>query len=379
MLKYRGVIVSIIAICLLLCGCSSSTEEFHLEGADPTAPIISDGGIAIGQGQHIYYLNGDNYVRRDGLRLHAFRGAICRMNSDGTDKGVLCNDDVSIFNLEGDTIWYVAWDNNVSRVYSIKTDGSGRRKLADIDSTYDGGGYGFSKDHIYYTYNGMLYRIDRDGANKLQLSFGRVCNVYSDENGVYYTDYEDQDYGGVYFIKHGSDVAKQITKEPSYVLGGIGGKVYYYRFENGFCYSYDFLSDSSESVAHLGYEEYCFTEHGKIYASYLSDDKEHGIFSIDLNSGVKELLCQDRTERMLYHQGYVYYINDSALYSLYRVNVLTKEKEQVVDNMVSSVDLLDIVGDWLYYFNDDDESRIYRVNLNTLKSHCIEYENLSLG
>ena len=378
-MKLRSVIIGVTVICLLLCGCSSSTTEFFLEGANPDAPVVSDGGIAIGQGEHIYYLNGDNYVRKDGMRLHSFRGAICRMNSNGTDKAVLCNDDVSIFNLEGDRIWYVAWDNNVSRVYTIKTDGSGRRKLADIDSTFDGGGYGLSKNYIYYTYNGMLYRMDRDGSGKLQLTFERICNLYCDQNGVYYTDYKNQDYGRVYFIKHGLDEAQEITSEPSYVLGGIGDKVYYYRFENGFCYCYDYASGTTESVTHLGYEDYCFAQDGKIYASYLSEDKDQGIFAIDVNTGTRERLCDDRAERMLYHDGYVYYINDSALYSLDRVSVLTKEVEQVVDNMVSSVDLLDIVGDWLYYFNDDDESRIYRVNIKTLKGHCIEYENLSLG
>jgi len=374
----RGIIAVLMA-CLLLIGCSDGSADFRLEGADPEAPVISDGGRAIAQGGHVYYLNGDNYVRKDKLRLHPYRGAICRMDSDGSNKAVLCNDDVSIFNLEGDTIWYVAWDNNVSRVYTIKTDGSGRRKLADIDSTFDGGGYGFSKNYIYYTYNGALYRMDRDGANKLKLTENRICNLLCCDSGVYFTDYNSGQYGALMHVRHGATVAETVTEESSYALGAVGNAVYYYRFENGFCYSYDAVSGTSASVTHLGYEDYCFTDRGKIYASYISEEKEQGIFSIDIASGTREMLCDHRAERMLYHDGFVYYINDSALYSLWRVNVDTKETEQVADNMISSIDLLDIVGDWLYYFNDDDESRIYRVNINTLRSFCIEYEDMSIG
>lgn len=366
-------------LCTFLCGCDSPVT-YSLEGGQPDAPVISDGGIAIAQGGHIYYLNGDNYVRNTNQRLHGYRGAICRMNADGTDRQILCDDDVSRFNLKGDTVWYVAYKNGISTVYKIKTDGSGKTKLADIDNIHNGGYYAYTDRLIYFTHNGCLYTMDKNGKGRTQITKSAICNLVAGDDGVYYTDYANQNYGAIYYVGNGDNEPKQISNESGYALDFTDGVLYYQLYSNGFCYAFDQKTGSSVSVAHLGYEDYCFSpQTGYIFASYLSDDKDAGIFRIDPSTGTRKLICSDRAERMLYCDGYVYYINDSALYSLYRVSVEGEDRQCLTDTMTSSSALLDIVGDWLYYFNDDDESRIYRINIKTLKSHCIELESIEKG
>ncbi len=367
-------------IVCILSGCSEQAATYHLDGAQPDAPVLSDGGIAIKQGDHVYYLNGDNYVRKDGLRLHSLRGAICRMNADGTDMQILCDDDVSLFNLKGDTIWYAASKNNSSAIYKIKTDGSGKTKLCDMDYLYNGGQYAYTNGGIYYTKSGLLYLLDANGNSK-KLTDSRICNLTAGETCVYYTDYANDKYGAVYMLKNGWDTPQKISTEAGYAISCVKDKVYFQLYSNGICYLFDPDSNTTASVAHLGYEDYAFDRHtGYIYASYLSDDKDEGIFKIDpKNESGRIRICTDRAERMLVSGDYVYYINDSALYSLFRVKTDGTERRQITQSMTSSAVLLDIVDNWLYYFNDSDESRIYRINLDTLNYHCIEYENISQG
>ena len=361
-------------LCVFLCACDAPVT-YSLQGGQPNEPVISDGGIAIAQGEHVYYLNGDNYVRNSNQRLHGYRGAICRMNADG-NRQILCDDDVSIFNLKGDTVWYVAYKSGVSTVYKINIDGSGKTKLTDMDDVHNGGCYAFTGQTIYFTVNGCLYAMDASGKGRRQITKSRICSLIAGDDGVYYTDYANQSYGAIYYVGNGDDEPKQISSESGYALDFTGSVLYYQLYSNGFCYAFDKNTGKTVSVAHLGYEDYCFSSQTEyIFASFLSEDKDAGIFRIDPSTGTRKLICSDRAERMLYHDGYVYYINDSALYSPYRVSADGQDRQCLTDTMTSSAALLDIVGDWLYYFNDDDESRIYRINLKTLKHHCIELES----
>ena len=215
----RIISVTVLSLMLLLCGCNQgSGREYSLSGAQPDAPVISDGGRAIQQGDHIYYLNGDNYVRNQDLRLHPFRGAICRMNVDGSDRQILCDDDVSVFNLRGDTVWYVAYKNKSSHLYSIKTDGSNKRLLSVIDNIFDGGYYAYSSKCLYYTFGGCLYRMSLDGSGKQKLTDYRVCNLMADDSCLYFTKYQNQEYGNVCRLFHDSAEPEDISRSSGYAV-----------------------------------------------------------------------------------------------------------------------------------------------------------------
>lgn len=373
--KAKAILAALLCV-FILPGCSGY-KQYSLEGGQPEAPVESDGGRAIVQGDWVYYLNGDNYLREENIRLHYYRGAICRMKRDGTERAVLCNDDVSVFNIKGDTIWYVAWENGKSVICSIGIDGSGRKKLRETDSIFSGGGYEFTQEYIYYVKDGCLKRMDHDGKNDVQLTKERVCNIIASGDYIYYTDYANEEYGQVFRIKHGQSEAETVTRLPGYVVGQSGGTVYYYLFSTGYCYAFDEQSASASSVAHLGYEEYCFApETGYIFASYVSDTEGGGLYRLDLQSGTRKKLCDDRAERIAYYNGFLYYINDSALFSLYRIRIDGTDRECIRNEMISNLDALDIADDWLYYFSDDDEGRIYRINLTTLRAQCVEYEDI---
>ena len=69
------------ACAVLLCavmflGCSETKEEYTglsspLNDAQPDAPVVSDGGLAVKQGQWIYYINGDKYENNS--KIYTFR------------------------------------------------------------------------------------------------------------------------------------------------------------------------------------------------------------------------------------------------------------------------------------------------------------------
>ena len=69
-------IFSLAAACvlMLLSGCASQPEP--LAGAQPDAEVVSNGLWAARQGDWIYYINGDNYVRDEGVRIHKYLSLI---------------------------------------------------------------------------------------------------------------------------------------------------------------------------------------------------------------------------------------------------------------------------------------------------------------
>lgn len=372
LIRKKAVCALAVVLCLFA-GCAG-VKQHRLQGAQPDAPVESQGGTAVIQGDWVYYLNGDNYMRGEGLRLHQYRGAICRMRRDGTQRELLCEDEVSLFYISAGIIRYAAREGSSYALYCINTDGTGRRRLCGIDNIYSGGGCEFTQEAVYYIRGGCLYK--REDEKETRLTQSRVCNIKAAGDYIYYTAYDNEEYGSVCRIAKDDTEPETVSRDSGYVVGASGGRVYYYLFSSGNCYVYE--NGSSSSVAHLGYDEYCFSEETDyIFASYVNDTDGGGVYRIDTASGTRKLLAPDRAERMVYYDGWLYYINDSQLFSLWRVSPDGEKRECVCSDMISSAQPPDIADGYLYYFNDDDESRIYRLSLADFKSTCVEYEFLA--
>ena len=156
--------------------------------------------------------------------------------------------------------------------------------------------------------------------------------------------------------------------------------VYYYLLDSGYCYAMDEHTLQSWSIAHSGYQEYLFIEELGIALCSFTDDENSGIYSIPLQGGERQKIADDKAGRMLYYNGYVYYINMSDLYALYRMKPDGSEREAMTNDMISDLDDLDPVAGWIYYFSETDDGRIYRINTEDFYTECIEYEGIgSIG
>ena len=366
---------ALLLLALLLCGCASRTI---LPDAQPEAPVESNGGWACQQGDWVYYINGDNFTRNIGERYHAQRGALCRMRTDGSRKDVLCGDDVCVFHLAGAYVYYVAYESeSTSGLYRIKTDATGKTRLASMDNLYAGGSYEFCGDFVYFTRGGYLIRRSLAAGTETQVTAFPVCNLRANDRFVYFTQGSTEEIGVLGRAAHDSAEPELLTKTAGYVLAVFNGEAYYYLFANGYCYHFSEETQTSEAVVFGAYTEFCIVpELGVIAASDNSDEGDGGLFLLPASGGGKTRLTDDKARRIAYHNGYFYYINDTDLYSLYRVRPDGTDRERLRSEMISDLDDLDFVGDWLYYFSEDDDGRIYRINVETGYCHCIEYQEI---
>lgn len=363
--------LAVILAVFILSGCSAGPAP--LSGAQPEAEIISDGLWAARQGDWIYYINGDNYVRDQGVRIHDYRGALCRMKQDRSEQDVVIEQDVSLFNIDGKYIWYVAYENGKSLLCRIKSDRTDKKEILAFDSIYGGGGYVHMKDIIYYVKDGKLYRLNKASLRSEKISSHDVFNLRADANYAYYTRNINDEAGELYRVGHDQTEPVQLTMTPAFLLETGRDCAYYYAMGTGYCYRYDEIQDKAEAIAMGGYDEFLFVpEENFTVGSYLIN--EQGMYVIPSNGGERIKISDDSAERMVYHNGYIYYINLSEMYELYRIRPDGTDRESICPDAISELDVPDLLDNYLYYFSDSDEGRIYRINLDTLKYECIEYE-----
>ena len=378
-------IIALFLLCsLLFCGCKKEYSGLSepLLGAEPDAQIISNGGLATQQGQWIYYLNGDNFTRHEGERFSTYAGALLRMKEDGSEKAVVLDKDVSLFNVKGDRIYVCVYEKGRSVIASLKVDGTDYRELKAIDDIYYGGAYGFTGEYLYYTKDFMLYRMDVDGKNEIQLTKFPIYNLRVGEDYIYFTREVDENIGNLYKIVNGEDSFIEITKSAAYVLHVEGDLAFYYVLDNGNVYRYNAKDGTSEPVVFGGYTDYLFAENENFYAisSTIEDEEEsfNGIYTVPAGGGKKKQVSSNSGRCMAYYNGYIYYVNVTSLNQLYRCSLDGLTDECLSEEFVYDYDTLDIVGNYIYFLSDSDYDRIYRLNMDSCHVECIEYDDISV-
>ena len=385
----KKLFLSLVAVLVAGIFCSCSAGEYKglekpLSGAMPEENTVSDGGLAARQGDWIYYINGDNFMRHENERFHEYAGALCRMRADGTEKDVVVDRDVSVFNIKGETIYLCVYDKGSSYISTANIDGSGYRVLKRIDDIYYGGCYGYTGDGIYFTEDFKLYCMDRDGTNIRRITDFAVYNLRTGPEYTYFTRELDGKIGNVYKVENGKNEYTEVTAGAAYVLKIDREYMYYYMLGNGNVYRYDQKTFSAEAVIYGGYTEYVFPESEDFYGvSYgVSEEEEEseetGIFVIPSGGGQKLQISKNCGSCMAYYDGYIYYINDSKLNYLYRAAIDGSSDECVMEDYIYDIDTLDVVDQWLYFFSAGDSDRVYRLNMEDLYIECVELEDIAI-
>jgi hypothetical protein len=218
--------------------------------------------------------------------------ALYRIDSDGKFKK-LCNDRVSDISLYEGWIFYINQDDS-GKVYKIRTDGTGRMKVADYSSHC----LVLENKTIFLMNETEFYRMDVSGTDVRLLAKDDVLSYFIlEKDWIYYKSYNLKDGARLYRMKtDGSSRSPVFDAKP----GGfrLSGKDYFLQY----------------SIA------------------------------------VQEI----------YSEGYIYFINESDSYRLYRSTMDGTSVEKLSDDRVSGWDI-EIAGGWIYYRNENDSNKYYRV------------------
>jgi hypothetical protein len=145
--RLRLVVIVASTAIVLLVGRALFFSNGGSENSGNSVGNIVNGGLFAMQGNRVYYSSNN---------------AIYSMKADGTDRRKLCDEFALYINVLGSRIFY----SGTGGIYSMKTNGAGKRKLCDDWAFY----ISVVGDRIYYSgLNEGIYSMKTDGTDKQEL------------------------------------------------------------------------------------------------------------------------------------------------------------------------------------------------------------------
>ena len=204
-------------VLLLSVGCSGKT----LNVGQPDGTIVSNNGMAVQQGDYVYFINGGMPETLGGALKEDNRSVIYRMKSDGSDLQAVPTNKAFSLHIFEDRIFYLTPTNEAVQLRSVRLDGTNDKKLLTLydkdfveygengvavgtqsqiiyleyasgkKHTYHTGltsGIKISDHYIYYYYSGTAgtKRIEIDGGHIETISENNGPFLYADDTDVYF-------------------------------------------------------------------------------------------------------------------------------------------------------------------------------------------------
>ena len=149
---------------------------------------------------------------------------IYKMRTDGTEKIKLSDERCSIFQVEGDWIYYSA----NAMIFKMKTDGSENTKLLDNESNQ------FIVDGSFIYYNNTsdgrrIYRIDTSGAGKTKITEDSSGSFNISDGYIYFSDLADLKALSKVNINGGNKT--RIDRDAAYYIAIFDDMIYYFIFD----------------------------------------------------------------------------------------------------------------------------------------------------
>ena len=260
---------------------------------------IVNGGLVAIQGEWIYYVNDEDY------------GTVYTMRIDGSDRRKLSNDlfSGSINILDGKL--YYSYDyyeiNDGSGINSINFDGSDIHILCN---DYDVGYINVIDNYIYYfgrswDYSDGIFAISIDGTERRKLSDDTARYITVINDWIYYSN-ENDDWKIYALNIDGSDKQK-LNNDHSIYINIIDDWIYY-------------INESDE---------------GRIYVIRADGSERHKVNN-------------DKASSLNVTNNRIYYVNVDDGYKIYSMNPDGSDRRKLNDDMSSNIN---IIGDWIFYKN----------------------------
>jgi hypothetical protein len=227
--KVFVIIAMVLMVCLVLVGCESY-KNAKFEKGDTSAPVLSNGGSVVLQGDYVYFINGySDYLKTATANWfgNVKKGAIMRIKAGETDmskaevivpKSVMSAAKQTGFSIYGDYIYYVSPSADEDRSGNVLTDnlqflrtgldGQNTAVLLEIENgtstayKYAPNGLYYVKDsNLYFKAFAKKYNKKKDGtliAEGVSATFFPVSETYAGQetlsDAVFYTKATDSAY-----------------------------------------------------------------------------------------------------------------------------------------------------------------------------------------
>ncbi len=358
-------IVSLICILLMLFSISGCKKA--LESSEPDGAVTSNGGIVIKKGNWIYYINGSMPATVSEALANTPRGKIYRMRADGSEKQAVSDKKAFDMYIYGDTIFYSSPTKDSVIVYSINIDGTGNKKLKEINDTdyicYGEQGLALEKD-------GSIYYFDYENREEKSFPTGAVDDIRISENYIYYcADSGD----GLMRIEIATGLQEMLADKVGLMLYATDEIVYLVSARIPFKINTNTLevTQISEAV----YRKYFFDLDKRYMLCVLSDVEEKGIFLQPIDNVAGEAVGEGGNRlRLQVHtksasaftttNDYIFFVEEETN-DVYRMTFEGTEKTKL-GNVPSVLNTyaIEVIDDTLYIMDGQESGNIYSVKID---------------
>lgn len=415
--KILLILVVLLATVFVFTGCESYDVEPIANGnLYVQSKVEGNGGMAVQQGNYLYFVNGVAGNTADNTFGKVVKGAIMRYTLDNAGKivsdslvtvvpkAVYNKSATSGFYVFGEWIYYVSPSTatnsegtlltNYIDFFRTKTDGTGTEKICTVDGNSTE--YAFSSTALLYVTGNTLYSVKYD--TKEVVTIAEEVTSYmiardtdfdpkatkkdADDYVVYTKALEDiGEFGNEVWVASfdNSFNEKMIGKtsyatDPSYdkvfaisALEYANGTLFYHKYinENGSnvnmgIYSYDVADFINSGATFTANKEKQWTSLSSYNAVYMTDDANKIVVSssaklwtIELGKPAVELIPESKTIIAI-KGNYVYYCSSSSTV-VYRYNMNGLENAVKVTATAPDTGWVqsEMIGDYLYYVNND--------------------------
>lgn len=356
----KTLIVILAALLLLsLTGCG-----YSLTGGQPDGKITSNNGIAVQQGDFIYYINGSMPTLLSEAIAQTPQATIFRMNADGTEKQQLSTRKAYSFYIVGEYIYFLS-PTTADRlcIFRVSINGGNERRILEFENS---GAYAFSDTGIAVELNNSLlvYSIETEKVSK-HADVGNIYQIYGGDKKLYYyisnkAGIMETDYNGA------EPVA--VTERNGRIMG-VDDDFIYYIYNDEKLTRRNLASGEENTLSSSTYETMLLSLENNTMIAYSSE--KDTLYYMRLDGSTRVAILEGEVNTYGMSSDRIFYCSKSEGV-LYSVDFEGKNKETLADISAmagpGSTDpnyYLDVVDDKLFLFDAANQAAVYMIHLTT--------------
>lgn len=363
MKKISLILVTVVLLsCLLLSGCGG----YSLEGGQPDGEIIGNNGIAVQQGDYIYYINGSMPTYLSEALKNDPVASIFRIKADGSDQPQqLTTKKAYAMYIVKDSIYFVspvAADKLC--LFKVSINGGNERRIIEFSAN---GEYAFSDYGIAAEIdNGIaIYSFKTEKRTNIK-DLGNISQMYGAEKLYYYISNK----AGVFSIDWEGGEPEKVTERNGRIIAVSGKDLYYMRNEGDYpkLSRYDMETKTHTTLATSSYDTMLLSVANKLMVAYSSEKTTLYYMYLDGQS-TRVPILEETVDTYAIGKDRIFYCSNSEG-ALYSIDFDGSNKTKLADvkglagpGTTDPNYYLDVVGDRVFMFDALNGKSVYMIDL----------------
>ncbi len=355
-------IISIVCILLVLLTMGGCAKK--LENAQPDGEISSPGGIAMQQGDWIYFINGAMPLLANDALSDTPVAKIYRMKSDGSELQAVTSKKAYNMYVHKDKIFYVTPTKTQAILYCIGIDGTKNKKLMTIN---EDDFVAYSEFGVALSVNNKIHYFDYETLEEKSFETGAVNGIKLSENYIYY--YADNAVG-TKRIEISTGNTEIICDPVGLILGATDSEAYF--ISTRLPYRVNTNTKELVQISETYYAITLLNMANRVLVCVESDTETQGIFTQPIDNVAGRPVGEGQnTARLQVHtknaaalcanDEFIFFVEEETG-DIYRMTFKGTEKT-VLGTMQSvfGAHSMDIVGNMLFIFDSAENGNAYYV------------------